>query len=192
MWFVTKFVCRSFYLALPDCHLLYPSLSSRNQLPATILTRLQCLDGFHQQGDLAKGGKREENEIRTFLSFFPEGILSAAGSTEATSDPKGLTQSDFIEFWAHSHLCTLPGNRWWHVCCYCLWITTLSLGGKCLPNYPTLSFLPDNNKWQKWYWNARLLVLGRESILHTHLTFIHMFIKLLATKRRALCWAQTV
>ena len=66
-WFVIEFVCRLFSLALPDCYLLYPSLNSRNQLPATILTRLQCLDGFHQQGDPAKGGKREEHEIRKFL-----------------------------------------------------------------------------------------------------------------------------
>ena len=59
------------------------------------------------------------------LSFFPQRILSAAGSTEGTSAPKGLTQSDFIEFWARSHLCALPGDRWWHVRCYCLCITAL-------------------------------------------------------------------
>lgn len=132
----------------------------------------------------------EWDQEMSSLSFSHEQILPAAGSTEATSAPKGLTLSDFIEFWTRSHLCTLPDDRWLRVCCYCLRIMALSLCEKCLSNCPTLSFLPDNNKWQKWYWNARLLVLGRESVLHTHLTFIHMFIKLLATNRRALHWAQ--
>ena len=150
-----------------------------------------------QSGDAAEGGKREENGVRAFLFLAsslrgPSQLLCI--STEATGAPKWLTLRDFIfpESCNCSHLWTLPVDRWEHVCCYQLWITALSLCEKCLSNYPTLSVLPDNGKWQKWYWSPRLLVLGVESVLHTHLTFIHMLIKLLSTKRKALCWAQAI
>lgn len=38
------------------------------------LTEDQCLGGFHQQGEPAEGGKREENEVRVFLSSAPSQV----------------------------------------------------------------------------------------------------------------------
>lgn len=181
MWLVTKFVHRISSPCPSSDYLLHPAASSRGQPPHMTLTEDQCLGGFHQQGEPAEDGKREENEVRAFLSLATSqvSVTGCASLWKTTGTPK-VADSTWLSLSETLKLLpplAPPGPQAvtsWLPPALNHWIT-IPLW-KLLIKLWVLLMDTDNSKRQKWYWSPRLLVLGVESFLYTHFTFIHMFI----------------